>query len=66
MKKAIDRLDDKLSNLRPFAGSAIRFSVCGSIFGFAFYPTESCSNEGNWSRRDRLPKAVGSSQASCE
>ena len=45
---------------------SVRFFVCGSISCFASNTLESCSNAVNWSRRDRLSKAVGSSRANCE
>jgi hypothetical protein len=45
---------------------SVRFFVCGSVSCVASNTLESCSNTVNWSRRDRLSKAVGSSRANCE
>jgi hypothetical protein len=40
--------------------------MSGSILALLSQTQESCSNDGGGSRRDRLPKTVGSSRARCE
>jgi hypothetical protein len=45
---------------------SVSFFACESIFGLLSNIKESCSNDVSGSRRDRLPKTVGSSRARCE
>ena len=60
------RAVDVITVIEASIQGSVSFSVCGSIFGFAVYTKESCSNDVSGSRRDRLQKTVGSSRARCE
>jgi hypothetical protein len=53
--------------IRDFAASVVSAFLCaGRFLALLSNTLESCSNAVNWSRRDRLSKAVGSSRANCE